>query len=88
MPTSPAQAKSSTSHSNGGKCPMTGSRASGRKSWRKALTRVENRMMNASAVTQWAAATTGSRLIRVWPRNSRARVHVRAAGSSLRVESG
>ncbi len=63
---------------------MTGSRKAGKKSWPKAVIRVKKSTPKLIIVNQWATATTGRRDIRVWPRNSRSRVRVRAALSSPR----
>ena len=45
---------------------------------------MKNRIPNETIVNQCAIATTGSRAIRVCPRNSRTRVTVRAPGWSVR----
>ncbi len=50
---------------------MSGSAKSGSKSWPKALSRVKKRTPKLTIVNQCATATTGSRDMRVWPRNSR-----------------
>ena len=65
MPASPVQARSSTSHSKGGKWPISGSRKSAHTSWKKALTSVEKRTKKDSAVNQWAIETQGRRAMRV-----------------------
>ncbi len=85
MPTRPPQANSSVSHSNGGKCPISGRTNELSNSWPTALTRVRKRIPNDTIVNQCATATTGRRAIRVWPRNSRTRVTVRATGASVRA---
>src|SRR3954468_4999683 len=63
---------------------MTGSTNAGEKSCPKALSRVKKRTPKLTIVNQCATATTGSRDMRVWPRNSRSKVRVRAPLSSPR----
>ncbi len=84
MPMSPNTASASTTQSNRKKWPMRGSAKSGSKICPWAVTRVRNKMMNPIIVTQCATATRGSLAMRVWPRNSRISVIVRAPGSSER----
>jgi hypothetical protein len=60
----------------------------GSKIWPYAVTREKNRNPKLTMVNQWARATTGSRAIRVCPRNSRTSVVVRTAGLPVRVRSG
>ncbi len=88
MPMSPPQANSSMSHSNGGKCPMTGSRKSAHSNWKNALTNVAKSRKNDSATNQCANATIGRRDMRLCPKNSRATVSTRRPGWLVRIRSG
>ena len=65
MPSRPAHAKNSVTHSKGGKCPISGSAKSGFTSCPKAASSVKNRMPKLTIVNQCATATTGRRDIRV-----------------------
>ena len=67
---------------------MSGSANSGSASCPNALTRVKNSTPKLIIVNQCATATTGRRDMRVWPRNSRSSVTVRAPLSSVRSSGG
>ena len=67
----PPTAKTSVTHSYGGQCPISGSWYAGSTSCPNALSSVKNSTPNETIVNQCATATTGSRDIRVCPRNSR-----------------
>ena len=82
------QAMISITHSYGGQCPISGSTNSGSNSCPYAVISVKNSTPNATIVNQCATATSGSRDIRVCPRNSRTNVVVRAAGWSVRTSGG
>ncbi len=72
----------------GAQSPMTGRIQSASKSCPTALTIVRSREKKPTATNQCATPTMPQRFIRVWPRNSRTTVTVRAAGSSVRVPAG
>ena len=88
MPSRDSQAIASTAHSSRKKWPISGSAQDGENSWPNAVTRVTKSSPNDTITNQCAAATIGSRDIRVWPRNSLTRVIVRRPGRSVRVGSG
>ena len=71
---------SSVAHSYSTKWPISGSAKVGENSCPYAVSRVKNSSPKETITNQCATATTGSRDIRVWPRNSRTSVRVRVAG--------
>ncbi len=87
MPTSEAHEMSSVAHSYSAKWPISGSAKVGENSCPYAVSRVKNSSPKETMTNQCATATTGSRDIRVWPRNSRTSVRVRVAGCPVRVGS-
>lgn len=64
--------------SNGRNSPIQGSVQSAWNSWPNACARVGGSVRKPMATNQWAKPTMPQRFIRVWPRNSRTRVTLRA----------
>lgn len=67
---------------------MIGSVQSASKSCPYAWTSVGGSVRKPIATNQCAKPTMPQRFIRLWPRNSRTRVSVRAFGSSVRLPAG
>lgn len=88
MPSVIVVTRNSRNISYGTQWPMIGSVQSALKSWPKAFAKVSTSERKAMAMNQCAAPTTFHRFIRVWPRNSRSTVTVRATRLSVRVPAG
>ena len=77
--------KSSETHSQRKKCPISGSAKCASKSWPKAVTRVKNSSPKPTKTNQWPMPTQVHWSIRVCSNDSLRSVTVRPAGLSVRA---